>query len=308
MDVRRVLAASDLHLGAPLSEREPFIRLLLVTAWAAATPHRTSYPFQFSPEGADTLVFVGDLFNAPRTALSWLDVQLLLVVRALRECGIDVVLVPGNHDRDREKPPQSVWQWQKRTTYIREIAPAFGIRVVPRFEWNWRFKGEVKRCTALHGDHFDRCIRIDERLARRGAAAYTSLQKLPLVGKAAARAIKKNSKKLIRNEESVAAGALAYAREEGFDVIVCGHVHKASRIERDGILYINTGSWVEEICTYVLFDDTEDPHCTLDHRIIARARRGRDRDRALRVDRSRFRRRCSDAMPSDDTSRNRAAA
>jgi hypothetical protein len=71
-----VLAASDLHLGAPLSEREAFIRLLLAAAWAAATPRRTLYPFQFSPEGADTLLLVGDLFNAPRTPLSWLDLQL----------------------------------------------------------------------------------------------------------------------------------------------------------------------------------------------------------------------------------------
>jgi len=103
-------------------------------------------------------------------------------------------------------------------------------------------------------------------------------------------------------------GALAYAKEEGFDVIVCGHVHKAGRMERDSILYTNTGSWVEESCTYVLFDDAGDHHCTVDHGIMARARRGRDRDRSLRADKRRFQRGCDDAMPSDDTSRNRAAA
>jgi UDP-2,3-diacylglucosamine pyrophosphatase LpxH len=40
-------------------------------------------------------------------------------------------------------------------------------------------------------------------------------------------------------------GATAYARSEGFLTVVCGHTHCAEDTEmRDGIRYLNTGSWV----------------------------------------------------------------
>jgi UDP-2,3-diacylglucosamine pyrophosphatase LpxH len=38
------------------------------------------------------------------------------------------------------------------------------------------------------------------------------------------------------------------AREAGVDGIICGHIHKAEIIERDGLTYCNDGDWVES-CT-----------------------------------------------------------
>jgi UDP-2,3-diacylglucosamine pyrophosphatase LpxH len=38
------------------------------------------------------------------------------------------------------------------------------------------------------------------------------------------------------------------ARRQGYDGVVCGHIHHAEIDEVDGILYCNDGDWVES-CT-----------------------------------------------------------
>jgi UDP-2,3-diacylglucosamine pyrophosphatase LpxH len=42
--------------------------------------------------------------------------------------------------------------------------------------------------------------------------------------------------------------SLAAAKEAGVDGVICGHIHKADVVERDGLLYCNDGDWVES-CT-----------------------------------------------------------
>ena len=37
------------------------------------------------------------------------------------------------------------------------------------------------------------------------------------------------------------------ARRRGLDGIVCGHIHRAALIERDGLVYANDGDWVESL-------------------------------------------------------------
>lgn len=40
--------------------------------------------------------------------------------------------------------------------------------------------------------------------------------------------------------------AIVYAREQGYDGIICGHFHaEENRTTKDGILYMNSGDWVE---------------------------------------------------------------
>ena len=42
--------------------------------------------------------------------------------------------------------------------------------------------------------------------------------------------------------------SLQAAEAAGVDGIVCGHIHKAELVERDGFVYCNDGDWVES-CT-----------------------------------------------------------
>jgi UDP-2,3-diacylglucosamine pyrophosphatase LpxH len=43
------------------------------------------------------------------------------------------------------------------------------------------------------------------------------------------------------------------ARDAGLDGVVCGHIHRAAIIERDGLVYCNDGDWVES-CTALVED------------------------------------------------------
>jgi hypothetical protein len=44
---------------------------------------------------------------------------------------------------------------------------------------------------------------------------------------------------------------IEHARRQGCDGVVCGHLHTPNIIERDGMVYCNTGDWVEH-CTALL--------------------------------------------------------
>jgi UDP-2,3-diacylglucosamine pyrophosphatase LpxH len=39
--------------------------------------------------------------------------------------------------------------------------------------------------------------------------------------------------------------AASHARAQGYDGVVCGHIHRANLREIEGTLYCNTGDWVE---------------------------------------------------------------
>ena len=41
------------------------------------------------------------------------------------------------------------------------------------------------------------------------------------------------------------------ARRRGLDGIVCGHVHRAALVQRDGLIYANDGDWVESLSALV---------------------------------------------------------
>jgi len=45
--------------------------------------------------------------------------------------------------------------------------------------------------------------------------------------------------------------ASAHAREQGYDGVVCGHIHRANLKRIEGTLYCNTGDWVESCSALV---------------------------------------------------------
>jgi hypothetical protein len=52
-----------------------------------------------------------------------------------------------------------------------------------------------------------------------------------------------------------AAGALAFAKARGDDVVFCGHTHQAFHASEGGTRYFNTGSWTHERLTYAAVDE-----------------------------------------------------
>jgi UDP-2,3-diacylglucosamine pyrophosphatase LpxH len=55
----------------------------------------------------------------------------------------------------------------------------------------------------------------------------------------------------IRYIERLEQVAINHARAEGFDGIVCGHIHRANLRQSEGTVYCNTGDWVES-CTALI--------------------------------------------------------
>lgn len=51
--------------------------------------------------------------------------------------------------------------------------------------------------------------------------------------------------------------AISYAREHGYEVITCGHIHCAEDTTEDGVRYINSGCWTENDSHCVLINDAE---------------------------------------------------
>jgi UDP-2,3-diacylglucosamine pyrophosphatase LpxH len=45
--------------------------------------------------------------------------------------------------------------------------------------------------------------------------------------------------------------AAAHARAQGYDGVVCGHIHRANLRHIEGTLYCNTGDWVESCSALV---------------------------------------------------------
>jgi len=55
-------------------------------------------------------------------------------------------------------------------------------------------------------------------------------------------------KRVVRFLSSYERSLIEHARRQGCDGVVCGHLHTPKIVERDGMLYCNTGDWVEH-CT-----------------------------------------------------------
>jgi UDP-2,3-diacylglucosamine pyrophosphatase LpxH len=60
--------------------------------------------------------------------------------------------------------------------------------------------------------------------------------------------------------------AVRHAHSQGYDGIICGHIHRAKLCRMDGLVYANTGDWVES-CSALVEERTGDlqllrwPYC-----------------------------------------------
>jgi hypothetical protein len=58
----------------------------------------------------------------------------------------------------------------------------------------------------------------------------------------------------LRLSAKVATGALAHGKSKGVQRVFCGHTHEALSLRRDGVEYYNSGSWTQDIATYIAID------------------------------------------------------
>ncbi|MCY1521785.1 UDP-2,3-diacylglucosamine hydrolase [compost metagenome] len=119
-----------------------------------------------------------------------------------------------------------------------------------------------KRAWFFHGDIFDVTMQHSKWLARLGAIGYDSLILLnsfvnwclTRLGKekfSFSKKIKAQFKDAVKFINSFEQTAAALAIENGYDYVVCGHIHQAEqriiRHEERTVTYLNSGDWVESL-------------------------------------------------------------
>ncbi|RZZ83547.1 MULTISPECIES: UDP-2,3-diacylglucosamine diphosphatase [Pseudoxanthomonas] len=161
-------------------------------------------------------------------------------LHALARNGTELIYVPGNHDRAARR-------------FCGLMLPAMQVRrrVI-------HTTADGRRLLVVHGDDYDAAThfgglqeqfgdwlyyriltgnKLVNRMRRRFGLRYWSL----------AEYLKRKSAAAERYIARFVEAGLADARRRGLDGIVCGHIHRAALMRRDGLVYANDGDWVESL-------------------------------------------------------------
>jgi UDP-2,3-diacylglucosamine pyrophosphatase LpxH len=222
----RTLFLSDIHLGF----RHARVRELLLFLREVQ---------------AESIVLVGDIVDALSMSQRpfWNDehTQVVRMLLARRRAGVRLIYIPGNHDAS-----------------LALMADMLQGQIEVHREWVHR-TARGQRLLVLHGDRFDSEMPCPRWLSWLADTVYGAAVMLghhlanvrlalgrPYWSLAADLKLRIGaSVRYITQFEKLAAG---HARTQGYDGVVCGHIHRANLERIEGVLYCNTGDWVES-CT-----------------------------------------------------------
>jgi UDP-2,3-diacylglucosamine pyrophosphatase LpxH len=191
---------------------------------------------------AETIVLVGDIVDALSLARRafWTPqhTQVVRTLLARQRAGARLVYIPGNHDAS-----------------LAVLAGMLQGQFEVHREWVHRTaRGE--RLLVLHGDQFDGLGSCPPWLNRLGDSLHGATVALShgvnnlrrLLGKpywALSEHLKLSFAASVRFISEFEHLAARHARAQGYDGVVCGHIHRANLCHIEGTLYANTGDWVE---------------------------------------------------------------
>jgi UDP-2,3-diacylglucosamine pyrophosphatase LpxH len=194
---------------------------------------------------AETIYLVGDIIDGWRLKKSWYWPQthndvVQKLLRMVRK-GTRAVYVPGNHD-----------EWLRDYTRLQ----FGGVEVV---EEAIHVTADGRRLLVMHGDAYDAVVTHARWLALLGDGAYTMAlwlnrhfntwrRRLGYPYWSLSAYLKYRVKNAVQYIVSFGDAITDEARRRGLDGVVCGHIHHAEMRDLGGILYCNTGDWVES-CT-----------------------------------------------------------
>jgi UDP-2,3-diacylglucosamine hydrolase len=187
-------------------------------------------------ENAAALYIVGDLFDF---WFEWYHViprywfPILYRIRQLKESGIQVNFISGNHD------------FYTGAYLEKEI----GINC---YKEHCEIEIDAKRFFIAHGDGYarkDRGYRFLKKIIRNPVSIFLYKTFISAdLGMQIARWFSGASRRLVKIEKHAWAGEyLEFAREkfaQGFDYVVLGHIHFPMREEQQGKVYVNCGDWM----------------------------------------------------------------
>lgn len=227
---RRAVFVSDVHLGAKHCHAAELADFLVAL-------------------DCDTLYLVGDIVDlwwiAQRRA-RWGHAhnRVIEALHALRRQGTEIIYIPGNHDRAiRRICGLSLPLMQVRRRAIHVTA-------------------DGRRLLVTHGDDYDAVTHFGGLQETFGDwLYYRILTGNQLLNRARAKLGKRywSLSEFLKRQSSAAERYIARfvqaglddAKRRGLDGIICGHIHRAGLIQRDGLVYANDGDWVESLTALV---------------------------------------------------------
>jgi UDP-2,3-diacylglucosamine pyrophosphatase LpxH len=118
------------------------------------------------------------------------------------------------------------------------------------------FRNASTSLLILHGDQFDTIITSYPWLTKLACGIFYYIQKW--MPHRAARFIRRVSKRWQRNSQLIERRASEYAQSLGYPNVTCGHTHIPMVARRDGVCYINSGTWTEAPpCPFVVVKGAE---------------------------------------------------
>lgn len=228
--MRRAAFLSDVHLGSRHCHAEELAEFL-------------------STLRCRRLYLVGDIVDlwwlAQRRA-TWgaAHNRVVEALHALRRAGTELVYIPGNHDRPVRR-------------FCGLVLPAMRIRrrVV-------HVTADGRRMLVVHGDEFDNITHFGSLQEKFGDWLYYRIlsgnkslnavrRRLGLRYWSLSEFLKRRSGAAERYIARFVQAGLGDAKRRGLDGIVCGHIHRAALVQRDGLVYANDGDWVESLSALV---------------------------------------------------------
>ncbi|SMF47140.1 UDP-2,3-diacylglucosamine pyrophosphatase LpxH [Alteromonadaceae bacterium Bs31] len=198
----------------------------------------------------ETLYLVGDIVDlwSLKKRVYWPQehYHLLLKLYELAEKGTRVIYIPGNHDDPmRRFDGQTFGPIEIMHEHVFESANGKRLWILHgdamdaymQFDWLTKMTGDIAYCFLLWLNRWGNRLR---KLAGRPYFSLAGQIKSNVHG--ARSAIERYKKQCIEE-----------ARRQGYDGVVCGHIHSADLDIHDGFTYANTGDWVES-CTALIED------------------------------------------------------
>ncbi|HUN25523.1 MAG TPA: UDP-2,3-diacylglucosamine diphosphatase [Steroidobacteraceae bacterium] len=227
----RTLFLSDIHLGYKCSRARELLDFLRSVE-------------------AECIVLVGDIVDALSLAKRFFwppeHTEVLRLLLARRRAGARLVYLPGNHDEG-----------------LGILADMLNGQLEVHREWVHRTARGV-RFLVMHGDQLEETVACPAWLYQLGDALYEGAlavnhrlnnARLKLgrpywpIAERLKLALPTSARYIARYERIAAAHAAA----QGFDGVICGHIHRANLCRIDGTIYANTGDWVES-CSALIED------------------------------------------------------
>lgn len=223
---------SDVHLGTSFSKATELLAFL-------------------DQYQADEIILVGDIIDIWGMKSSWnwdsSHSQVIQRLIKLSQKGVRIIYIPGNHDE-----------------FFRDyLNLKFGdIEIKDRIDYLTK---RGKRLLVVHGDAYDIFMQDSYRwLAHLGDRAFHLIQFISRqtqrvrnwLGRdywSLAGYMKQHTKSITRIIGRFEEALIGAARAEGYDGVICGHIHHAEIKTIDGMIYMNCGDWVDS-CTALVED------------------------------------------------------